>query len=51
MMKDYNFILKFSLQEPQSDPNNYVESLYAGGWDDALIGIGLKGLYFSKFYP
>lgn len=49
MMKDYDFTLKFNLQDPQSDPGEYVEKLYAGGCDDALIGVGLKGYISLNF--
>ena len=48
-MKDYDFTLKFNLQDPQSDPGEYVEKLYAGGCDDALIGVGLKGCISLNF--
>lgn len=48
-MKDYDFILKFNFQDPQSDPDEYVEKLYAGGCDDALIGVGLKGYISLNF--
>lgn len=49
MMKDYDFTLKFNLQDPQSDPDEYVEKLYVGGCDDALIGVGLKGYMSLNF--
>ncbi len=48
-MKDYDFTLKFNLQDPHSDPDEYVEKLYAGGCDDALIGVGLKGYISLNF--
>lgn len=48
-MKNYNVTLKFNLQNPQSDPNDYVESLYAGGCDDALIGVGKQGCISLNF--
>ncbi len=49
MMKGYDFTLKFKLQDPQSDPSEYIEKLYAGGCDDALIGVGLKGYTSLNF--
>ncbi len=48
-MKDYDFTLKFNLQDPQADADNYVERLYTGGCDDALIGVGLKGFISLNF--
>jgi hypothetical protein len=43
MMNEYDFTLKFNLHNPQNDPEDYVEKLYANGCDDALIGVGKKG--------
>ncbi|MBW4665096.1 MAG: DNA-binding protein [Chroococcus sp. CMT-3BRIN-NPC107] len=48
-MKEYDFTLKFNLQDTQADADNYVERLYAGGCDDALIGVGLKGFISLNF--
>jgi len=48
-MKEYDFTLKFNLQNTQADPNNYVEALYAGGCDDALIGVGKNGYISLNF--
>lgn len=48
-MKEYDFTLKFSLQNSQADPDIYVEKLYEGGCDDALIGIGKKGYISLNF--
>jgi hypothetical protein len=48
-MKDYDFTLKFNLQDIQIDPDVCVERLYAGGCDDALIGVGLKGFISLNF--
>jgi len=48
-MKEYDFTLKFNLQNSQADPNNYVEALYAGGCDDALIGVGKNGYISLNF--
>lgn len=41
--------LKFNLQNPQVDPACYVEALYSGGCDDALIGVGQKGYISLNF--
>ncbi|BAY84318.1 prophage CP4-57 regulatory [Calothrix parasitica NIES-267] len=48
-MKEYEFTLKFNLQNSQSDPDIHVEKLYEGGCDDALIGIGKKGYISLNF--
>jgi hypothetical protein len=48
-MKEYDFTLKFSLQNDRSDPDFYVEKLYTGGCDDALIGVGNKGYISLNF--
>ncbi len=42
-MPEYEFALKFKLQDPQIDPDIYVEQLYESGCDDAIIGTGKKG--------
>jgi hypothetical protein len=36
-------ILKFNFHDNQADPSSYVEQLYEGGCDDALIGVGKQG--------
>jgi hypothetical protein len=48
-MNEYNFTLKFNFQDPQAEPNNYVEQLYESGCDDALIGGGKKGCIALNF--
>jgi hypothetical protein len=48
-MKEYDFTLKFNLQNPEADPDSYVEALYASGCDDALIGVGKKGYISLNF--
>jgi hypothetical protein len=53
-MKEYDFTLKFSLQSSQAVPESYVERLYEGGCDDALIGVGKGGsisLHFIREAP
>ena len=42
-MSSFEFILKFALRDACSNPEEYVESLYENGCDDALIGIGQAG--------
>jgi hypothetical protein len=48
-MKEYDFTLKFNLQNSQAEADRYVESLYEGGCDDALIGVGKKGYISLNF--
>jgi hypothetical protein len=48
-MTDYDFALKFKLHDPQANPDDYVERLYADGCDDALIGVGKKGFISLNF--
>ncbi|MEA5419887.1 DNA-binding protein [Spirulina sp. CCNP1310] len=48
-MKEYDFTLKFSIGNFPIDPDSYVEALYTGGCDDALIGVGKKGYLSLNF--
>ncbi len=48
-MREYEFTLKFSLQDASLDPEVYVEQLGAQGCDDALIGIGQNGRIALNF--
>jgi hypothetical protein len=48
-MNEYDFTLKFDLQNSQVDPNNYIEQLHESGCDDALIGVGKKGCIALNF--
>ncbi|NJS10065.1 MAG: DNA-binding protein [Microcoleus sp. CSU_2_2] len=41
-MKEYDFTLKFKLEDSPAGPDDLIERLYAGGCDDALIGVGNK---------
>jgi hypothetical protein len=41
-MNQYDFTLKFNLEYSLADPDDLIERLYAGGCDDALIGVGNK---------
>ena len=42
-MKEYDFILKFSLPDANKDPSDFIDALAEAGCDDATIGIGKKG--------
>jgi hypothetical protein len=48
-VKEYDFTLKFNLTNPQANPQEYVDRLYASGCDDALIGIGKHGSISINF--
>ena len=48
-MKEYDFILKFDLDNPDADPEQFVEKLYEAGCDDATVGIGLNGRVALNF--
>jgi hypothetical protein len=48
-MAEYDFALKFRLHDPQANPDDYVERLYANGCNDALIGVGKKGFISLNF--
>lgn len=41
-MNEYDFTLKFNLENHLADSDDFIEKLYAGGCDDALIGVGNK---------
>jgi hypothetical protein len=46
---EYEFTLKYQLGEQDSDVDEVMERLGAGGCDDALIGIGQTGRVGLKF--
>ena len=48
-MTEYEFTLKFNLQNAQTDPQEYVELLGRNGCDDALLGIGQRGRIAFSF--
>ena len=48
-MNEYDFTLKFNLEDSQAEPDNFIDQLYAGGCDDALIGVGNKGYVALNF--
>ena len=49
MINEYDFTLKFALSNPQVDPQDYLESLYTHGCDDAIVRIGRKGSLAINF--
>lgn len=48
-MSDYNFVLSFRLPEPDDDPESFLDALFEAGCDDALPGIGRKGVIGLDF--
>lgn len=42
-MPEFNFVLKFAFDHPDTDPADYVQVLEEGGCDDAVVGIGKLG--------
>jgi len=48
-MNEHDFTLTFNLEYPQADPGDFIEKLYEGGCDDALIGVGNKGYVALNF--
>lgn len=40
---DYNFTLKFELENKETESEQYLDSLFEAGCDDALIGVGTPG--------
>lgn len=48
-MKDYEFTLKFSLPNDNTNPEGFVDKLGEHGCDDALIGIGQTGRISLSF--
>jgi predicted DNA-binding transcriptional regulator AlpA len=43
IMKEYEFVLKFTLRDIETAPEVFIEKLGEAGCDDALIGIGVNG--------
>ncbi|MEZ2229564.1 helix-turn-helix transcriptional regulator [Microcoleus sp.] len=41
-MNEYDFTVKFNLGNSLADPDDFIDRLYEGGCDDALIGVGNK---------
>ena len=53
-MTEYDFLLKFELPDPSVDAEQFIESLYEAGCDDATVGIGQHGriaLNFTREAP
>tara|TARA_R110002072_G_C7964522_1_gene534205 strand:- start:44 stop:661 length:618 start_codon:yes stop_codon:yes gene_type:complete len=48
-MADYDFVLRFQLQDPNEDPENYLDALFEAGCDDATVGVGSHGSISLNF--
>ncbi|WP_341733360.1 hypothetical protein [Microcoleus sp. EPA2] len=48
-MNEYDFTVKFNLEKSLANTDDFIEKLYAGGCDDALIGVGNKGYLALNF--
>ena len=48
-MPEYDFTLKFNLQDSNINPEIYIDKLYESGCDDAIIGTGKKGYISLNF--
>lgn len=48
-MKEFDFLLKFDLHNPETDPEKFVNALHKAGCDDAVIGIGQHGRIALNF--
>jgi hypothetical protein len=48
-MNEYDFTVKFNLEKSLGNTDDFIERLYAGGCDDALIGVGNKGYIALNF--
>ena len=48
-MTEFDFILKFDLPDPETDPDKFVDALFEAGCDDATVGIGQHGRVALNF--
>jgi len=48
-MREYDFILKFRLQNTDADPEQFIDALAEAGCDDATVGIGQRGRIALNF--
>ena len=48
-MSDYEFTLRFQLQDENDNPENYLDLLLEAGCDDALVGVGSLGSISLNF--
>jgi predicted DNA-binding transcriptional regulator AlpA len=48
-MNSYTFLLNFILPDRAADPEQYLDALYEAGCDDAVVGIGQRGMIGLDF--
>jgi len=48
-MDSYTFMVNFTLPDPGSDPERYLDALYEAGCDDAAVGVGQRGMIGLDF--
>ena len=48
-MNEYDFTVKFNLEKSLANTDDFIERLYEGGFDDALIVVGNKGYFALNF--
>ena len=48
-MAEYDFTLKFMLDQPHADPESFVDRLFEAGCEDAIVGIGEPGRIALNF--
>src|SRR5271168_4316710 len=48
-MTSYSFVLNFNLPRGDEDPGQYLDALYEAGCDDALVGVGHRGMIGLDF--
>lgn len=48
-MSDYEFTLRFQLQDENDNPEKYLDVLFEAGCDDAVVGVGSLGSISLNF--
>ncbi len=48
-MTEYNFLLTFTLPDREAQPDQYLDTLYEAGCDDATVGVGRAGMIGLDF--
>lgn len=48
-MNKHDFILRFTLPDPTSNPADFTEALFKAGCDDAVVGVGNPGAIAFDF--
>ncbi len=48
-MNSYTFVLSFNLPDREANPDSYLDAPYNAGCDDAVVGIGQRGMIGLDF--